>query len=95
MLFIQNMGLTEWLVILVLVLLLFGGRKIPQLAKDLGQGIREFRSALMNPNQTTQVQAPESEPRAQLTAPEEPAARRRKAPVKAAAKRSPAKKKSR
>ncbi len=93
MLFIQNMGLTEWLVILVLVLLLFGGRKIPQLAKDLGQGIREFRSALMNPNQTTQVQAPESEPRQQLPAPEQPAVKKR-APARSAA-RKPAKKKSR
>lgn len=93
MLFIQNMGLTEWLVILVLVLLLFGGRKIPQLAKDLGQGIREFRSALMNPNQTTQVQAPESEPRQQLPAPEQPAIKK-KTPARSAA-RKPAKKKSR
>lgn len=92
MLFLQNMGLTEWLIILVLVLLLFGGRKIPQLAKDLGSGIREFRSALLNPNQTSQVQPAESQPR-QLPAPdaEEPAAKQRKKP----AARKAAKKKSR
>lgn len=39
-------GWTEGLVILVLVLLLFGGRKIPQLAKDLGSGIREFKKSI-------------------------------------------------
>jgi sec-independent protein translocase protein TatA len=93
MLFIQNMGLTEWLVILVLVLLLFGGRKIPQLAKDLGQGIREFRSALINPNQTAQVHTPESEPRQQLPAPEEPAVKKKRAPARSAARKP--KKKSR
>lgn len=39
-------GAGEWIVILVVVLILFGGRKIPQLAKDLGSGIREFRKSL-------------------------------------------------
>lgn len=38
-------GGTEWIIILVVVLLLFGGRKIPELAKGLGKGIREFNSA--------------------------------------------------
>jgi sec-independent protein translocase protein TatA len=42
----------DWVIILVIVLILFGGRKIPALAKDLGGGIREFRQALLNPNQT-------------------------------------------
>ena len=37
-------GTGEWIFILVLVLLLFGGKKIPQLAKDLGSGIKEFKN---------------------------------------------------
>lgn len=41
-----SIGWTEIAVILVLALLLFGGRKIPQLAKDLGSGIREFKDSL-------------------------------------------------
>ncbi len=54
MLFIQNLGLSEWLIILVVVLVLFGGKKIPQLAKDLGSGIREFRRSISgNPEQIT------------------------------------------
>jgi sec-independent protein translocase protein TatA len=35
----------EWILILLAVLLLFGGRKIPELMKGLGSGIREFNNA--------------------------------------------------
>lgn len=38
-------GGPEIVIILVVVLLLFGGRKIPELAKGIGKGIREFRKA--------------------------------------------------
>ena len=38
-------GGTELLVIAVIILLLFGGKKIPELMKGLGKGIREFNSA--------------------------------------------------
>lgn len=35
----------EWVVIIFAILLLFGGRKIPELMKGLGSGIREFNKA--------------------------------------------------
>lgn len=38
-------GTGEILVILFIVLLLFGGKKLPELAKSLGKGIREFKNA--------------------------------------------------
>lgn len=38
-------GGPEIIIILVVVLLLFGGRKIPELAKGIGKGIRDFRKA--------------------------------------------------
>jgi sec-independent protein translocase protein TatA len=38
-------GGMEWLWIILAVVLLFGGRKIPELAKGIGKGIREFKSA--------------------------------------------------
>lgn len=38
-------GGTEWLLIFFGILLLFGGRKIPELMKGIGRGIREFNSA--------------------------------------------------
>ena len=40
-----NMGTPEILVIMFVVLLLFGGKKLPELARGLGKGIREFKDA--------------------------------------------------
>lgn len=39
------MGTSEILIILVIILLLFGGRKIPELMRGLGQGVKEFKDA--------------------------------------------------
>ncbi len=38
-------GGAEWIIILLAILLLFGGRKIPELMRGLGKGIREFNTA--------------------------------------------------
>jgi len=38
-------GPGQWAIIAVIVLLLFGGRKIPELMKGLGGGIKEFKKA--------------------------------------------------
>ncbi len=38
-------GPTEIIIILVIVLLLFGGRKIPELMRGLGKGMKEFKDA--------------------------------------------------
>ncbi len=43
-----RIGMPEILVILVVVLLLFGGKKIPELMKGLGTGIKEFKDAAKN-----------------------------------------------
>lgn len=40
-----GLGAPEIVVIVLVVLLLFGGRKIPELMRGLGQGIREFNNA--------------------------------------------------
>ncbi len=40
-----NMGPMEWALIILAAVLLFGAKKIPELAKGLGQGIREFKKA--------------------------------------------------
>jgi len=40
------LGPTEIIVILVIVLLLFGGRKIPELMKGIGKGITEFKKGV-------------------------------------------------
>lgn len=41
-----NLGLPELLVILVIVVLVFGAGKIPQLGKGLGEGIKNFKDAM-------------------------------------------------
>jgi sec-independent protein translocase protein TatA len=40
-----NLGATEIILILLVVVLLFGGRKIPELMKGIGQGMKEFKKA--------------------------------------------------
>jgi sec-independent protein translocase protein TatA len=42
------LGTNEIIIILVIVLLLFGGRKIPELMRGLGKGVREFNDAKTN-----------------------------------------------
>ncbi|MDX1905343.1 MAG: twin-arginine translocase TatA/TatE family subunit [Thermonemataceae bacterium] len=44
-LFLGSLGATEIMMILFIVLLLFGAKKIPELARGLGKGIREFKDA--------------------------------------------------
>ena len=41
-----NLGTTELIVILVVVLLLFGGRKIPELMHGIGKGVRSFKKGM-------------------------------------------------
>lgn len=40
-----DFGGFEWLIIILIVVLLFGAKKIPELARGVGQGINEFRKA--------------------------------------------------
>lgn len=42
----MNIGIQELLIVFGIVILLFGAKKIPQLAKGIGEGIKEFRNGL-------------------------------------------------
>ena len=48
LLFIGPLGTTEIIVSVIIILLLFGGKKIPELMRGLGKGIREFNDAKSN-----------------------------------------------
>ena len=47
-LFIGGVGMQEMLLIALVVLLFFGGKKIPELMKGLGKGVRSFKEGMNN-----------------------------------------------
>ena len=49
----RSIGLPELLVILVVAVLLFGGKKIPEVAKGLGEGIRNFKTSMKGDDSAT------------------------------------------
>jgi sec-independent protein translocase protein TatA len=42
----MGIGISELILILVVILLIFGGRKLPEIGRSLGQGLREFKKAM-------------------------------------------------
>ncbi len=48
----------HWLIVLAIILLLFGGRKIPELAKGLGEGIRSFKEGMSGASQAQAAPPP-------------------------------------
>jgi sec-independent protein translocase protein TatA len=51
MLLLSMPGGSEWILIIVAVLVMFGGKKIPEFMKGLGKGMREFNEAKNNVKQ--------------------------------------------
>jgi sec-independent protein translocase protein TatA len=60
----------HWLIILVVVLILFGGRKIPELMRGLGEGVRGFKEG-MHGNSQAQSTTPPAQTSAQAEKPTE------------------------
>ena len=50
MLQFMALGTTEIVLIVLAVVLLFGGKKIPELMKGLGKGVRSFKEGMQNPD---------------------------------------------
>ena len=49
----RTIGPTELLIIIIVFVLLFGGKKIPDLAKGLGEGIKNFKNSVKNSDEPT------------------------------------------
>lgn len=69
---IPSVGGMEVVILLVIVLLLFGAKRIPELAKGLGSGVREFRKGVSGREENDGVR--ERDFHAELPRTEEPAA---------------------
>lgn len=46
----MGLGVTEWVVILLIVVLLFGARKLPELAKSMGSSVNAFKQGMRDGN---------------------------------------------
>lgn len=58
--FLSMPGGWEWILIILAIILLFGGKKIPELMKGLGQGMKEFKKAR---NEGDEISRKENEPK--------------------------------
>jgi sec-independent protein translocase protein TatA len=56
-----SMGGSEWILIVVLVLVLFGGKKIPELMRGMGRGVKEFKEGISNDESTKKEDSSKSE----------------------------------
>jgi sec-independent protein translocase protein TatA len=57
-----GLGTTELIIILVIVILIFGVNKIPQLGKGLGEGIRNFKSSIKSINEDPDAKPKQEKP---------------------------------
>ena len=60
-LFIGGLGMQEMLLIALVVLLFFGGKKIPELMKGLGKGVRSFKEGMNNMEKEIEEEAVKKE----------------------------------
>ena len=51
-----SMSMGHWLIVLIVVVLLFGAKKIPELAKGLGQGIKTFKKEMEEDDEPQKVE---------------------------------------
>ena len=64
-----NFGFTEMLMLLVIVLVLFGARRVPEIGASIGKGIREFKRNISDVDRQIREPEPETRPE-RIAAPE-------------------------
>ncbi|MDR2626868.1 MAG: twin-arginine translocase TatA/TatE family subunit [Dysgonamonadaceae bacterium] len=60
LLFLGNLGTSEIIIIAIIILLLFGGKKIPELMKGIGKGVRNFKDGVKGIEDDIKLDDPES-----------------------------------
>jgi sec-independent protein translocase protein TatA len=65
-----NLGMSEILMVLVIVLLVFGAKRLPEIGSSFGKGIREFKRSMKEVTDEIDRPEPPAEPR-RLTPPDE------------------------
>jgi sec-independent protein translocase protein TatA len=60
--FLSNIGPGELILILVIILVIFGPGRLPEIGNALGKGIREFRKAATDVTEATRIDAPPASP---------------------------------
>lgn len=63
-----NIGVWELIIIVILVVVIFGGRKLPELGRGLGKGLANFRQAVREPDPPAAPQPPATQPPDQASA---------------------------
>lgn len=63
LLFIGGLGMQEVLLIVLVVLLFFGGKKIPELMKGIGKGVRSFKEGMNSVENEIEQSEKDSEPK--------------------------------
>lgn len=64
LLFLGGVGIQELLLIALVILLFFGGRKIPELMKGLGKGVRSFKEGINGIEKDLEVKSDEDQEKA-------------------------------
>ena len=60
-LFLGGIGTGEILLIVLAILLIFGGKKIPELMRGMGKGVKEFKDAMNEPTETKKEEKKDEE----------------------------------
>ncbi|MGH7561153.1 MAG: Sec-independent protein translocase subunit TatA/TatB [Gemmatimonadales bacterium] len=68
-----NLGFTEIMIILVVVLLVFGAKRLPEIGASMGKGIREFKRSLSDVGEAASQLPEDRSSSRQIDAPSQPA----------------------
>ncbi len=63
--FLQNIGPTELIIILVIILIIFGPKNLPKIGQALGKGIKEFKDAAKGLSEESEEEPEEKKPQPQ------------------------------